>query len=129
MRNKFLGTGERGYHPVRKIRVALRGLYYAILFDAAVTYKTVLSCVLLIVFFRYRQWLDVGLVLVATGVMIVSEIFNTTVEALCDFIESDENKKIGMIKDIAAAGAGVSIFVWCIVIVIELFRANEVFLP
>lgn len=125
MRNKFLGTGQQGYHPIRKIRVILRGLYYAVRFDFAVSYKLVLSFVLLVGFFYYRQWLDFGLILVATGLMLVSELFNTTIESLCDFIESQENPKIGIIKDIAAAAVGVSIFVWFSVIVIEVIRAIE----
>jgi len=123
MRNKFLGNSDQGYDPVRKIRVALRGLYYAVVFDFAVTYKLVLSLLLLIVFFYYRQWLDFGLILVATGVMLVSEIFNTAIEAICDFVESKYNPKIGIIKDMSAAAAGISIFVWFLVVLIESFRA------
>ena len=92
-------------------------------FDFAVTYKLVLSLLLLIVFFYYRQWLDFGLILVATGVMLVSEIFNTAIEAICDFVESKYNPKIGIIKDMSAAAAGISIFVWFLVVLIESFRA------
>ena len=32
MRNKFLGTGDAGYHPLRKIKVVLAGLRFAILY-------------------------------------------------------------------------------------------------
>ena len=42
---------------------------------------------------------------------------NTTVEALCDFLEPKENAKIGIIKDIAAAG--ISIIVWGVVLFLE----------
>jgi diacylglycerol kinase (ATP) len=44
---------------------------YAILYDLAVTYKMVLSSLILLMCFYYRQWLDFGLVFVATGVMLV----------------------------------------------------------
>jgi diacylglycerol kinase (ATP) len=54
---------------------------YAILTDVAVAYKVVLSVVILLGCFYHRQWLDFGLVLVCTGVMLVSEMFNTTIEA------------------------------------------------
>ena len=47
MRNKFLGTGEPGYHPLRKLRVVLSGLRYAALYDFSVAYKLVLSAVVL----------------------------------------------------------------------------------
>lgn len=121
MKNKFLGTGGKGFNPIRKVSVALRGLYYAVIFDFA-AYKILLSAVLMIVFFYYRQWLDFGLVLVATGLMIVAEIFNTAIEALCDFIEINANDKIGIIKDISAGGVGISIFVWFIIVSIETYR-------
>jgi len=126
MRNKFLETGYRGFHPIRKIRVALRGVRFAVLFDFAVSYKLALSFVILAGCFYYRQWLDFGLVLVATGLMLVSEIFNTAIEALCDFIESGENEKIGIIKDIAAGAAGISILIWFAVVVIESIRFLQV---
>jgi diacylglycerol kinase (ATP) len=119
MRNKFLGTGQRGYHPLRKVRVVLSGLRYAIVFDFAVTYKLILSVLLLGVCFYYRRWLDFEIVFVATGLMLVAEMFNTTIEALCDFLEPRENEKIGVIKDIAAAAAGISILVWFVVVAIE----------
>ena len=32
MYNKFLGIGEKGYHPLRKIKVCLSGLRYAVLY-------------------------------------------------------------------------------------------------
>ena len=119
MRNKFLGTGQQGFRPLRKVRVVLSGLRYAILYDFAVTYKILLSVLLLAGCFYYRRWLDFGIVLVATGLMLVAEMVNTTIEALCDFLEPRENEKIGIIKDIAAAAAGISILVWCVVTGIE----------
>jgi diacylglycerol kinase (ATP) len=59
------------------------------------------------------------LLIVATGVMVISEIFNTAIEAICDMIQPDEDPRIGIIKDIAAAAAGVSILIWLIVFVFE----------
>jgi diacylglycerol kinase (ATP) len=122
MRNKFLGTGHQGFAPARKIRVALRGAKYAIIFDFAVAYKIVISLLVLAGCFYYRQWIDFGVVLVATALMVVAEMFNTAIEALCDFVESNENEKIGIIKDISASAAGISILVWFIVVIIEAMR-------
>ncbi len=31
MRNKFLGTGAQGYHPLRKLQTVYAGLRYAVL--------------------------------------------------------------------------------------------------
>jgi diacylglycerol kinase (ATP) len=126
MRNKFLGTGHQGFAPIRKIRVALRGVHYAVIFDFAVAYKIVLSFFILAGCFYYRQWLDFTLVLVSTGLMLISEMFNTTIEALCDFVESNENERIGVVKDISASAAGISILVWFVVVLIESLRVFQI---
>ena len=122
MRNKFLGTGQQGFRPLRKMSVALSGLRYAVFYDFAVSYKLVLSILILALCFYYRQWLDFGMVLIVTGFMVVAEMFNTTIEALCDFVEPAHNEKIGIIKDIAAAATSVSILVWFVIIAIEVVR-------
>lgn len=122
MKNKFLGTGQEGFHPIRKIKVALSGLRYALKNDFAVLYKLIISVLLFAFALYYRQWVDLGLITVATGLMLASELFNTTIEALCDFVEENQNEKIGIIKDIAAAAAGVSILVWAVVTILEIFR-------
>lgn len=125
MKNKFLDTGVSGFSPVRKILVAVRGIYFAVVLDFSVAYKIVLSSILMAGFFYYRQWLDFSIVLLATGLVIIAEIFNTAIEALCDLVESDENEKIGLIKDVSAGAVGISIFIWLIVIAIEVYRAFE----
>ena len=122
MHNKFLGTGEKGYHPLRKIRVCLSGLRYAVRYDFSVTYKLVLSLLVLAASFWLRQWLDFLMITAATALVLVAELFNSAIEALCDFIETDENEKIKVIKDIAAAAAGISILLWAVVLVVELSR-------
>ncbi len=125
MKNKLLNTGTSGFNPIRKVSIALRGIYLAVILDFSVAYKIVLSIILLAGLFYYRQWLDFGLVLLATGLVILSEIFNTAIEALCDFIESDENPKIGLIKDVSAGAVGIGIFIWFIIIFIEVYRAYD----
>ena len=122
MRHKFLGTGEAGYHPLRKIRTVISGLRYAVLYDWSVTYKLIVSVVVLAVAFGARAWVDFLLILVVTAFVLVAEIFNSAIEALCDFVETRHNEKIKVIKDIAAAGVGIVIFVWFIVLGVELSR-------
>ncbi|HJW27843.1 MAG TPA: diacylglycerol kinase [Saprospiraceae bacterium] len=119
MRNRFLGTGEAGYHPLRKLKVILSGFRFAVLHDFSVTYKVALSVVILAVAFMLRQWVDFMMILTATGLVLVAELFNSAIEAVCDFVETKENDKIRAIKDIAAAAVGISIFVWIIVLLTE----------
>lgn len=122
MRNKFLGTGQTGYRPFRKLMVCLSGMRYAVLYDFSVAYKVVLSILILAVCIYYSQWVDLLTVFAATGLMLICEMFNTTIEALCDFVEDRENEKIRMIKDIAAAATGISILIWAVVLFTELSR-------
>ena len=127
MRNKFLGQGEGGYHPIRKIQVCLSGLRYAIRYDFNVAYKVYLSLLMLLACFFLRQWIDFLLIMAATGLVLIAEMFNSAIEALCDFIETNENEKIKIIKDISAAAAGISILLWVVVLVVELSNFWQVF--
>jgi diacylglycerol kinase (ATP) len=122
MRNKFLGTGEPGYHPLRKLRTVFSGLRYAVFYDWAVAYKLVLSIAVMIVAFALRAWVDLLLIIVVTAMVLVAEIFSSTIEALCDFVETRHNEKIKVIKDIAAAAVGISILAWLVVLGVETAR-------
>ncbi len=122
MRNKFLGTGESGYHPVKKIKVCLDGIYYAAHFDFSFAYKLVLSIVILTICFTLRQWLDFFFILTATALILMAELFNSAIEALCDFVEIRKNEKIKVIKDISASAVGIGILLWAIIIVVEVVR-------
>ena len=116
MRNKFLGTGEPGYHPLRKIRTILSGLRYAVVYDFSVAWKLLVSLVVLLAAAAFRDWVDVVLIIVVTSLVLVAEIMNSAIEALCDFVETRHNEKIGVIKDIAAAGVGVAMLAWLLVL-------------
>jgi len=122
MRHKFLGIGEPGYHPLRKLATVMSGLRYAVLYDWSVTYKLVLSAGVLLGAFALRAWVDFALILVVTAFVVFAEMVNSAIEALCDFVEERHNEKIKVIKDIAAAAVGIAIFTWLVVIVIELAR-------
>ena len=120
MRNKFLGTGDPGYHPIRKLRAIGSGLRYAVLTDFSVLYKLVLALPLVGAALWLREWVDAAVLVVATAAVLAAELFNTAIEALCDFVEARHNDKIGIIKDIAAAASGVLIAAWALVLVLEL---------
>jgi diacylglycerol kinase (ATP) len=53
------------------------------------------------------------------GLMLISELFNSAIEVLCDFVEPHKNDRIRLTKDIAAAAAGFSILVWAAILIIE----------
>jgi diacylglycerol kinase len=116
MSNRFRTPG---YHPLRKLKVIFSGLYVAVVTDFSVAYKVVLSIPVLAAAFYLRQWIDFELFLLAVGLMLIAELFNSAIEVLCDFVEPGYSDRIGTIKDIAAAAAGLSILIWGIILAME----------
>ena len=82
------------YNPLRKCRVAVHGLRLA-LRDKAVTYKLFVSAVLLSLAFAQRAWMDFGLLLVATALVLAAELLNTAIEELCDYAQPERAPQIG----------------------------------
>ena len=123
MSNRFRSSG---YHPIRKIKVILSGLHIAVATDFSVAYKVILSVPVLGIAFFLRQWVDFSLLLLAMGLMLISELYNSAIEVLCDFVEPSYNDRIRTIKDIAAAAAGLSIIVWATLLIIESIRLLQI---
>lgn len=119
MRNKFLGTGDPGYHPLRKLRTVFSGLRYAVVYDLSVAWKLAASLPVLVAALFLRDWLDSLLIVMATTFVLVAEMFNSAIEALCDFVETRHNEKIAVIKDIAAAAVALSMVAWLLVLGFE----------
>jgi len=123
MTNKFRTPR---YHPIRKLKVILSGLHIAVITDFSVAYKVILSVPILGGAFFFRQWIDVSLILLAMGLMLISELFNSAIEVLCDFVEPQQNDRILIIKDISAAAAGLSILVWAAILIVESIRLFQI---
>jgi diacylglycerol kinase len=118
----------RGYHPGRKLTTALRGLKHGVLSDFSVSYKLVLSLVVIGVSVWLRHWVDVVVVVLVTANALTAELFNTAIEETCDFVQPAHEARIGAIKDVAAAAAGVAIVVWVAVVVYEFYQAARLIL-
>ncbi|HCC81305.1 MAG TPA: diacylglycerol kinase, partial [Methylophaga sp.] len=84
MKNKFLESGEAGYHPLKKFRTIIKGLRYAVLSDFSVLYKVVVSVIVVLVSLWFHKWVDAALIIMATGFALSAELFNTAIEAMCD---------------------------------------------
>lgn len=59
--------------------------------------------------------LEWALIVFAIGLVLVSELFNTAVETLVDFISPEYSKKAGVIKDLAAGAVLIAAFVSVII--------------
>ena len=74
-----------------------------------------LICVIgLGLFFKIElsEWIVITIV---SGLVIFTELLNTAVERLADFVESDFNEKIGLIKDYCAGAVLISAMISIIV--------------
>ncbi|MBD3306318.1 diacylglycerol kinase [candidate division KSB3 bacterium] len=128
MPKKTSHPGEQSqFSPKRKILIFLSGLRLATFRDVSVAYKVVLSLIILGISFSVREWVNFLLILLATGQMIMAEIFNTTIETLCDYLTTEYDETIKAVKDIAASAATISIIVWAIVMLFELGGIANVF--
>lgn len=110
------------YRPLQKFNVICSGLYIAAVTDFSVAYKVVLSAPILGSAFLFRRWIDVSIILLAVGLVLMAELFNSAIEVLCDFVEPQKNERIRITKDISAAAVGISIMVWAAVLVVEVVR-------
>ena len=62
------------------------------------------------------------MIFVATGLMLIAELFNTAIEELCDFVEPRDNDRIGVIKDVSSAAVGIGMLVWAVSLAVEVGR-------
>ncbi|BBD69692.1 hypothetical protein NIES4072_29730 [Nostoc commune NIES-4072] len=116
MSNKFRTSG---FHPIRKLKVILSGLQIAVATEFSVAYKLILSMLVLGISFLLRQWIDLTLIVLATGLMLIAELFNSAIEGLCDFLQERQDERIRIIKDISAAAVGISILIWAVTLILQ----------
>lgn len=122
--------GAAGYHPLRKIRTALAGIWHAVFRDFTVRYKLIISVVFLAIAGVYETLFHFLFLLAVTGVMLATEILNSAVEALCDYVQPNYDDRIKHIKDMAAGATFIAILIWYIVLAVvlyELVAAKDVF--
>lgn len=119
-----------GYHPLRKIRVGLAGIKRAVILDFSVAYKLVASLAGLLVAATWETLFHFLFLLAVTGLMLMSEVFNTVVESFCDYLEQDTDARIRDIKDMAAGASLIAILIWYVVlgvVVYEVFARTDLF--
>ena len=97
----------------------MEGIYYATRFDFSFAYKLFLSIEVLIICFILRQWIDFFFILTPAVLVLMAELFNSAIEAFCDFVETRENPKINVIKDISASAVDLVIILWTTIITVE----------
>ncbi len=121
------GVGNATLHSRRrkgllhKARIISQGLWRAA-HDFNVAYKMIVSAAVLTLAAVGWKWLDLAVIGAATGLLLVSELFNTAIEQLCDVVQPAYDERIGAVKDVAAAAAGTAMVAWLAVVAIEAVR-------
>ncbi len=107
---------------MKKFQVAFQGLIIA-LKDKSIRIQFILASITLIIGYflnlSITQWL---FVFVSIALVVVSEILNTCIEKIADFIQPEYNHKIKEIKDLSSAGvlfASMIALVVALIIVLE----------
>jgi len=79
--------------------------------------------------FWLRDWFDFLLILIVTGIMVIAEIFNTTIKEICDYIQPEFDPKIGQIKDVASVATDLSILMWLCTLLLQVWRIWTIVFP
>ena len=96
-------------HRIKSFSFAFNGLKNLILkeHNARIHFTALLSVIGLGIFLKIEvtEWISISIV---SGIVILTELLNTAIERLADFVEPKWNKKIGIIKDYCAGAVLVS---------------------
>jgi diacylglycerol kinase len=105
-----------------RFRAAFSGVEYAVVRDQRVRYKVIISIVFLLVALLFDDWLHFLVLLAVTGLMVVAEVFNSAIAALCDYVQPRYDTLVSSIKDMALAASWVAVFIWTANILIVLYE-------
>lgn len=88
---------------IKSLTYAFKGLITLITTEHSIMVQLILSAVMCGAGFYFKissvEWM---FQILAIGLVLTAESLNTAIEAICDFMQPNFDKKIGFIKDIAA---------------------------
>lgn len=90
--------------------------------DHRVRYKVVISIVFLTTTLLFDDWFHFLFLLGMTGLMVVAEVFASTVAALCDYVQPQDDALINAIKDMAVGASVVAVFIWAVNILVVMYE-------
>jgi len=119
MKDRKFSFSER----IKSFGNAFRGIFYAFKTQPNIWIHSLAIVVVVIAGFIFKlDAMEWGLVVLAIGLVLVSEMINTAIEWLIDLVSPDYSEKAGLIKDVAAGAV-------LIAAVISVIIGAIVFLP
>ena len=118
--NKFEDTPPDTFEleDAVKIDTSVRGWKHIVKMDKSAVIKGLFSLAVLLVIALQGNWLMFGLVAGVAAFNITVELFNTCIELLCDYLTSEYDERIKLIKDVAAASTNVAYLLWVAMVVV-----------
>lgn len=104
------------YQEIKKksvgLKYAFNGLIYALKNEINMrVHGLIIVIVISFGFLLQVSFVEWVLLSLTFGLVLISELFNTAVEALLDYLAPEWNPKAGIIKDLTAAGVLVASFI------------------
>lgn len=94
---------------IKSFIYAFKGIFVAFLTEAHIRFHFVAAFfVLLFAYISRMDYTGWAILFVTIGVVFSAELFNTSIEKLCDVYSPEQNPLIGKVKDIAAGAVLVS---------------------
>lgn len=88
---------------IKSITYALKGFYLLVTTEHSIISQLIISAAMCIVgFYMEISTIEWMFQILAIGLVLTAESLNTAIEAICDYLQPNYDKKIGFIKDIAA---------------------------
>lgn len=88
---------------IKSVTYAVKGFYLLITTEHSIMVQLIISALMCVLGFYMKisatEWM---FQILAIGLVLTAESLNTAIEAICDYIQPNFDKKIGFIKDIAA---------------------------
>jgi diacylglycerol kinase (ATP) len=111
------------YNRLKSLKYALRGFSGVVITQPNfIIHILAIGVVFVVGYFMKIHLIEWGLVVLAIGLVLIAEIFNTAVEWICEVMGQEYNEKIKWAKDAAAGGvlvaAGTAILIAIIVFVL-----------
>ena len=88
---------------IKSVTYAVKGFYLLITTEHSIMVQLTISALMCVLGFCMKisavEWM---FQILSIGLVLTAESLNTAIEAICDYIQPNFDKKIGFIKDIAA---------------------------
>lgn len=110
----------------RALNVAISGIKQALKSEQMFREEFALSVLIPAVLWALGGRFEFLPIIVLTLLVLVAELFNTSIEKLCDFVEPNSSAAIGSIKDMACAGVFLTKMAYLAYVIQVLYGINWV---